>query len=127
MSVVLFDHLDRWAHLFCEEVNIDAFGQAEGCVGMTEAIRAASAARRAVHELGVSEQPLDEGMVECACDLAFLSRKDMIIRLGGLADIPHALEVIRDAARRDEVAMLSFSTDAEADELPSLFVRVHVH
>jgi hypothetical protein len=121
MAVVLFDHLDRCAHLFCEEINIDAFGQAEGRIGMTKAISAASAARRAVHELGVSEQPFNEGVIEGTRNLTLLGRKYVIVRLGGLAEFSHALKVSRDAARRDEVTMLSFSTDAETDEFLSVW------
>src|ERR1035437_5106393 len=51
VAVIILDHLDRGSHLFCEEVNIDAFRQAEGGVGMAEAVGAASAAGGAVEKL----------------------------------------------------------------------------
>lgn len=38
MAVMLFDHFDRSSHLLSKNVHIDAFGKAEGRIGVPEAI-----------------------------------------------------------------------------------------
>jgi hypothetical protein len=43
MAVVVFNHLDRGAHLLGEEIHVDTLGEPEGGVGVPEAIGAAAA------------------------------------------------------------------------------------
>ena len=38
MAIVLLDHFDRSAHLLGEDIDIDACGEAEGRIGVAEAI-----------------------------------------------------------------------------------------
>src|ERR1017187_7065659 len=44
VAVIVLDHLDRCSHLFCQEINVNAFRQTEGCIGVAETIAASSAA-----------------------------------------------------------------------------------
>lgn len=109
VAIVVFDHLDRRAHLFCEEIYVHAFRQAEGGVGVAEAVGAAAAAGGAHQQFGFDQEFLDQGIVERAGTFAFFVGEDEIIRLRRLADLAHPVEIGGDVAGRDEVTVLAFS------------------
>src|SRR5260370_20945242 len=86
VAVIVLDHLDGCSHLFCQEINVNAFRQAEGGVGVAETIAASSAAGRTVEQAGLCEKAHDQGAIETRIGFSRTGGEYEIIRLGCLAD-----------------------------------------
>src|ERR1700720_2258402 len=75
VAVIVFDHLDGCSHLFCQEINVNAFHQAVGGIGVAETIAAAARAGCAVEQAGFRQKVGDERVVKALCCFPFGSRE----------------------------------------------------
>ena len=84
MAVMLFDHLDRRAHLLGKDVNIDAFGEAEGRIGMAEAIGRTGNAARPYPQVRFRQQVLHRVAVEILGGFAVDDGENGVVGLSAL-------------------------------------------
>jgi hypothetical protein len=123
VSAVAFNRVDGSSHLLSKEIYVHAFLQAEGCVGMPEAIGRARHALRALAEMCLVQEVGNQRAIKSFCGLACDVREYSVVRFRSFGDCPDAFQILSDAPGREQLARFALALHEQDNDMVESLIK----